>query len=130
MRAFRPLLAAHDLTEQQWRVLRALASRDQPLGVGELADSTFLLGPSLTRILANLGRRELLNRSVAADDQRRGIVTLTPAGQELVNAIAPHSEARYTAIEDGFGPDNLTQLMTLLAQLENLDELNHEQEAP
>ena len=49
MRVFRPVLADHDLTEQQWRVLRALSSASTELDIGEIADATFLLGPSLTR---------------------------------------------------------------------------------
>ncbi|MEM7325608.1 MAG: homoprotocatechuate degradation operon regulator HpaR [Actinomycetota bacterium] len=128
MRIFRPLLAANDLTEQQWRVLRALTRHDGPIGVGELADATFLLGPSLTRILANLGDRGLLERSVAADDHRRGIINLTKAGRDLVATIAPHSEARYMAIEEAFGAQNLTLLMRLLDELECLHELTDRQE--
>jgi len=50
MRQFRPSLRRHDLTEQQWRILRALASIDA-IEVTELARVAFLLGPSLSRIL-------------------------------------------------------------------------------
>jgi homoprotocatechuate degradation regulator HpaR len=120
MRFFRPMLSSHDLTEQQWRVLRALTRHDGPLAVGELAAATFLLGPSLTRILSNLGERGLLDRSVAADDQRRGLITLTAAGRELVAAVGPHSESQYEAIEQAFGEENMVQLMYLLDQLEAL----------
>ncbi|MCP4224610.1 MAG: homoprotocatechuate degradation operon regulator HpaR, partial [Actinomycetia bacterium] len=42
MRLFRPLLAEHDLTEQQWRVLRALAGARRGVEVTTLADHTFL----------------------------------------------------------------------------------------
>ena len=48
MRRFRPSLAEHGLTEQQWRVLRALASADQPIEVSVLAERTALLAPSVT----------------------------------------------------------------------------------
>ena len=34
MQHFRPLLAEHDLTEQQWRVLRALNAASEPIDVG------------------------------------------------------------------------------------------------
>jgi hypothetical protein len=40
MQLFRPLLAEHDLTEQQWRVLRALSASDEPLEVGAIVDAT------------------------------------------------------------------------------------------
>ena len=50
MRHFRPSLRDHGLTEQQWRILRALTSVDA-IEVTELARVAFLLGPSLSRIL-------------------------------------------------------------------------------
>src|SRR6185437_11881019 len=57
MRQFRPSLRRHDLTEQQWRILRALAAIDA-IEVTELARTAFLLGPSLSRILRDLDLRE------------------------------------------------------------------------
>ena len=53
MRQFRPSLRQHGLTEQQWRILRALAATDA-IEVTELARVAFLLGPSLSRILRDL----------------------------------------------------------------------------
>jgi len=120
MRRFRPLLAEHDLTEQQWRVLRALAASDRPLEVGELADHTFLLAPSLSRILANLETRSLLERHAVAHDQRRAAISLSAAGRSLVDRVAPRSEAAYTRIEDRFGAERLHRL---LAELDDLTAL-------
>ena len=60
MRRFRPLLAAHALTEQQWRVLRALTATDKAVEPTVLAELTFLLAPSLSRILSNLEGRGLI----------------------------------------------------------------------
>ena len=53
MRHFRPSLRAHGLTEQQWRILRALAASGD-IEVTELARLAYLLGPSLSRILRDL----------------------------------------------------------------------------
>lgn len=130
MRFFRPTLSAHQLTEQQWRVLRALTRHDGPLAVGELADATFLLGPSLTRILSNLGERGLVDRSVAVEDQRRGLITLTAKGRQLVATVAPHSESQYTAIEEAFGTDNMATLMQLLGELEDLKQQMDPEDQP
>src|SRR5438552_9275122 len=63
MRHFRPSLRAHGLTEQQWRILRALASTDD-IEVTELARVAYLLGPSLSRILRDLEARRLIERRV------------------------------------------------------------------
>ncbi len=120
MRRFRPILSQHDLTEQQWRVLRALAGAGRPLDVGEIADATFLLGPSLSRILANLDDRRLIVRRPDPTDQRRFEVRLSAGGRRLFEQIAPRSEATYVDIETEFGTGPLRQLLQLLKRLENL----------
>jgi homoprotocatechuate degradation regulator HpaR len=122
MRRFRPLLAEHDLTEQQWRVLRALTATEDPLDAGDLADRTFLLAPSLSRILANLDDRRLLARQPDPADQRRTLISLTTRGVELVRTVAPESERRYNAIESEFGADRLQTLLGELHELARLDE--------
>src|ERR1043165_9845320 len=59
MRQFRPSLRNHGLTEQQWRILRALTAVEA-IEVTELARVAFLLGPSLSRILRDLAARDLI----------------------------------------------------------------------
>ena len=56
MRRFRPELRNHGVTEQQWRILRAIAHAG-PLEVSALADATCLLAPSLSRILPDMEAR-------------------------------------------------------------------------
>ena len=70
MRQFRPSLRRHGLTEQQWRILRALTSV-KTIEVTELARVAFLLGPSLSRILRDLEARGLIERRTAEADLRR-----------------------------------------------------------
>ncbi len=117
MRTFRPMLAEHGLTEQQWRVLRALSARPAGLEVGDLATATHLLGPSLSRILVNLEGRDLVARSSVARDARRSLIELTAGGLELVRRVAPQSERAYGRIEDRFGADRLADLLDLLDDL-------------
>lgn len=113
MQQFRPSLATHDLSEQQWRVLRALTADDRPRSVGRLADETFLLGPSLSRMLVTLQERGLITRT-SGRDARRSEIAITPAGRDLVAAIAPISEERYRWIEDQIGGADLDHLHRLL----------------
>ncbi len=116
MRQFRPILTEHDVTEQQWRVLRALHDADEPLSVGELADRTYLLGPSLSRMLVALEARSLILRR-AADDARRSEIVIAPGGRDVVAAVAPQSEAAYTAIDEQLDPGELDHLYELLAKI-------------
>lgn len=116
MRNFRPMLAEHDLTEQQWRVLRALTSADE-LDAGDLAATTFLLAPSLSRMLTALDDRGLITRRAHPEDQRRSMIRLSAAGHALVGQIAPRSEERYRDIEARFGAERLARLLDELHDL-------------
>ena len=127
MRQFRPVLADHDLTEQQWRVLRALGSAAEPIEVGMLVDRTSLLAPSLSRILVNLEERCLIDRQTAAHDLRRAEISLSDVGTKLVATIAPESEAVYTRIEERFGSTRLHALINELTDLSQLFETPVEQ---
>jgi homoprotocatechuate degradation regulator HpaR len=117
MRQFRPSLRDHGLTEQQWRILRALASVDT-IEVTELARVAFLLGPSLSRILRDLEARHLIEREVAKADQRRGLVSISASGLKLIETVAPSSEAIYAAITRRYGARKLRELQEMLHDLE------------
>jgi homoprotocatechuate degradation regulator HpaR len=117
MRHFRPSLRAHDLTEQQWRILRALAASGG-IEVTELARVAFLLGPSLSRILRDLEQRKLIARHLLKSDLRRNIVSITAKGLKLIEFVAPSSEAIYGEMTRRFGARKLAELQTMLHELE------------
>lgn len=120
---FRPGLRKHGVTEQQWRILRALAHRGS-LEVTELAEATFLLAPSLSRILPDLESRELISRRQVDTDLRRSVVSLEPKGLKLIAAHAPYSEEMYAEIAERFGAQRIEQLIALLQELEaSLEEI-------
>ena len=116
LRTFIPHLRAHDLSTQQWRVMRALAEAEA-YDVGELSEACSLLRPSVSRIVQNLESRGILERSPCGRDSRRSLISITPAGRDLIELIAPESEARYAYIEARFGRDNLSALYDMLQSL-------------
>lgn len=118
MRLFRPSLRHHGLTEQQWRILRALAAVDA-IEVTELARVAFLLGPSLSRMLRDLEARRLIERRTAKADLRRGVVTISAKGLRLIEAVAPTSEAIYAAMTRRYGAGKLAALQDMLHALED-----------
>jgi homoprotocatechuate degradation regulator HpaR len=117
MRQFRPSLRRHGLTEQQWRILRALAAVDN-IEVTELARTAFLLGPSLSRILRDLKARRLIERKTAKTDLRRGVVSISDKGVRLMELVAPSSEAIYAEITRRYGARKLAELQDMLGALE------------
>jgi homoprotocatechuate degradation regulator HpaR len=115
MARFRPMLRQYELTEQQWRVIRALAAYEN-IDASELARRSFLLAPSLTRILQFLEGKKLVKRSPDKNDQRRSVFVLTAKGRKRYELVGPDSEILYANIEKQFGADKLESLYGLLAE--------------
>jgi homoprotocatechuate degradation regulator HpaR len=117
MSRFRPALRDQGVTEQQWRIMRALA-HSGPAEVTALAEATFLRPPSLSRILPDLEARGFISRKQLESDRRRALVNLELAGLKLIAAHAPDSEDVYEQIATAFGKRRLDQLFVLLEELE------------
>lgn len=117
MRHFRQPLRDVDLTEQQWRVLRALGSVPEIDATG-LASATLLLAPSLTRILRDLEERQLIQRRADPDDLRASLISLSPQGRATLEDAAQRSEPIYRALIERMGEDRLETLMRLLKEVE------------
>lgn len=116
MAQFRPLLASHDVTEQQWRVIRVLGEHAS-LDASELADRASILAPSLTRIIKTLEEREYLTRGKVSGDGRRVMLSITPKGRELIEIVAPQSSAIYDALKARIGQQRYEELLDLLEGL-------------
>ena len=117
MREFRAVLRRHGMTEQQWRVLRALTASEE-IEILALADVTFLLPPSLSRILRDLEERKLILRRAIPEDLRRGLVSISPRGMAMIETVGTQSEKIYREITRRFGAGKLRALHELLASLE------------
>lgn len=110
------MLARHDITEQQWRVLRVLAESGS-LEATELAGRASILPPSLTRIIKALEERRLITRNRVKDDGRRALLAITPSGVALIEDLAPERIAIYEAIEGRYGAEQHEQLLDMLDSL-------------
>jgi homoprotocatechuate degradation regulator HpaR len=117
MARVRPVLRAHDMTEPQWRVLRTLASIEE-VEVTQLAEMVFLLPSSLSRILKDLTDRELIQRRTSSSDLRKGLVSISDRGMDLIVAANPQTALVSTEIERLYGAQRLAKLITLLEELE------------
>ena len=113
----RPSLRQHGLSDQQWRVLRVLGEHaDEAAGVetGRVAREAYLLGPSLTGVLARMERDGLIDRARCPQDARRTVVRATAAGLAKVQALSETIEAHYAWMERELGKTKLTALYELL----------------
>lgn len=117
MQHYRPRLRVHGLSDQQWRVLRVLQENDEGMETGRLAEQAYILGPSLTGILARMQKSGLVRRTRSADDARCMLVHATPAGRSLVSELSLSIEAQYRDLAGHLGRERLSQLYALLDDL-------------
>jgi homoprotocatechuate degradation regulator HpaR len=115
---FRPMLRQFGLTDQQWRVIRVLATNKQ-IEAFELSQQSMILPPSLTRILKNLEEKGFVKRSTDIGDQRKVLVSLSARGQKKYQQVVPASEKVYRSIERKLGKRDLTELLNQLINLNN-----------
>lgn len=116
MQRFRPHLYARGLTDQQWRIIRALVEV-KSYEIFELSARCVIHPASLSRILPKLDSDGLITRVANAEDQRRVIVSITPAGRKLFETVAPESERIYAEIAAAVGPEKLEQIYQVLEDL-------------
>ena len=113
----RPSLRDQGLSDQQWRVLRVLgehAEEADGIETGRVAREAFLLGPSLTGVLARMERDGLITRARCAQDARSTVVRATALGLAKVQALSQTIEAHYAWMEQQLGKDHLKALYALL----------------
>ena len=116
----RPSLREHGLSDQQWRVLRVLGEHAADRGgieTGRVAREAYLLGPSLTGVLARMERDGLIARERCPQDARRTVVRATAQGLAKVQALSESIEAHYQWMEQHLGKDKLGRLYALLDEV-------------
>ena len=114
MSHFRPVLNHFGVTEQQWRILRALDEHGQ-LEPRELCELCQILSPSMAGMLARMEELKLVERSRVAADQRRVMVRLAEKGDRLIDEIAPLIERQYRLMEKAWGKRVVDDLSGALA---------------
>src|SRR4051812_47240561 len=117
----RPSLREHGLSDQQWRVLRVLGEHGT-VETGRVAREAFIVGPSLTGVLARMERDGLIRRERDPEDQRRTVIEATAKGRKMVERLSNSVEAHYLWLEKSLGKQKLVQLYGLLDELIALEQ--------
>lgn len=105
-----------NLTRDEWRVLAALAGRDDIKGA-ELGNLTTLDKMQVSRALTRMERDGLLEREPDPADRRNLLVRLKPAGRALYRKIVPMAQAREAYLLDSLDADERATLSAALDKL-------------
>lgn len=122
MQRFRPTLNEQGITEQQWRILRALLQEDG-LEPRQLCGRCLISSPSITGVLARMEEAGLIERERMGHDKRRLKVTLTPRARAIGEHMTVMVEQQYAELEALVGVQALQQVYEVLdTLLQRLDQ--------
>lgn len=110
------IFSDQELTYSQWTVLMVLREYAGSTAADLARDICHDPG-SLTRIIDDLESRGLVTRQRSADDRRVVVLTLTPKGALLLDAIIPRVVEFWNGLLDGFSQADVKLLIRLLGKL-------------
>ena len=116
MAQFRPILNENGVTEQQWRIVRALLLHGA-LEPRQLCELCQISSPSIVGVLLRMEEAGLVDRERMAGDQRRVRVSTTARSRQLGRRMIPAIEQRYADIEKLVGVKTLQQAYDVLDAL-------------
>lgn len=112
------LLAPHDITLQQFNVLRILrGARPEGLCTLTIAQRMIEQTPGITRLIDRLEQKGLVRRVRSEEDRRQVWCRITPAGERLLERLDDPVEQFDRAAVRGLSPADQDQLTALLGQL-------------
>ncbi len=119
-------LAPHRLSEGKFVLLCLLHDRSEGLAPHELATRAGVTRATVTGLLDGLERDGYVSRQAHREDRRKILVTLTPSGQVLADALFDEHSQWIASLFNEFEPEDRKTLSNLLARVRhNLAEGKH-----
>jgi len=106
----------HGLMRYDWRVMAALGD-DQPLSANEVCERTNMDKVQVSRAIARLKKRGLVDQNRTVEDRRRSSLRLTGWGEVIYRDIVPAARAREAELLSVLESYELKQLDNLIAKL-------------
>lgn len=107
---------AAGLSSIEWRVLATLHD-SQPLTVSQLAHEVLSKQPTVTKLVQRMAEQGRVALLADANDQRRTLVGITPAGKRLVRPLLEQARAHESEMLSALASSEQQALKTLLAKL-------------
>ena len=100
----------------EWRVI-AVLGREPGLSANGVAERTAMDKVAVSRTIARLLERHLVQRDTHGDDRRRSVLELSEAGYGIYDEVVPLALARERALLAHFSDDDRRLLDGLLGKL-------------
>jgi DNA-binding MarR family transcriptional regulator len=119
MRYIRAQMRAHRGAGLSVPQLRGLlfVNRNEGAALGSLAEHLGLTPPSASKLVEELVKRGLLERSTCAEDRRRLRLGVSPAGRRLLEAVLRETHRRLSGALRRLGPQELQSVSLAMRAL-------------
>jgi len=107
-----------DLSASGFQALAVLEGAGEPLPATTIAERLLISTASMTSLLDTLARRGLVERLAHPDDRRKILVSITPAGEEIVDRTLPVVHATATDVFAALTPAERETFIGLLARVQ------------
>ena len=104
------------LSIHQWRVLFLLKLRGS-VSIGEISASTVMGQSTITRVADQLEESKLASRAPMRNNHRVILLSLTDAGNELIERVIPVALGIHDGAMDGFDARERSMLFEMLRKL-------------
>jgi MarR family transcriptional repressor of emrRAB len=111
------LISPEGISDLEYRLLLMLFAQGGSASPGELCGQLAQSPANLTRIGDLLTSRDLIHRAPHPMDRRRQIISITPAGEQMVQLLLPRLTSAMTQLFDGFAPEERARFLEYLMRL-------------
>lgn len=105
-----------DVSVARWRVLAILKSFGK-MSIGQIAKHAAIRQSTLSRVVDQLERQELVRREPLAENKRIVEVELTPDGEEMYRRFYPAAVSLHTLMADALTDEERQSLFTIFGKL-------------
>lgn len=112
------ILAPYDLTNAQFKILMMLYKNpDGTVRQADIENRFSMTNPTVTGIIQNLEKKNLVQRIENPNDKRSKLLVLTPQAREMEQRMYELSERREKEVTSHWTEEECEQLIALLKKL-------------
>lgn len=118
---FNEVLKSHDLSPEQFNVLRILKGQNgNPTNMCVIQERMVAKTSNTTRLVDKLLLKELVTREICPDNRRKMEIAITQKGLDLLLEVNPKVDKHESIFAQNLSQEELEQLNTLLEKLRTI----------
>ncbi len=106
------------LNVHEWRTMANLHNF-RPLSAKEIVECSSIGKVNVSRAIASLQKKDLLERHIDPTDRRRVLLCLTPKGKKIMNELIPLLREKEQELLSSLTPDEAETLCKLMLKVRN-----------